>query len=433
MGDFFGGLKFWAAQNLVEELKKKNPHLPERAVLRMVAPIVNDAFGGQNWHRYWWATPRILQFLNLIMFAPNWTVSAANVAGIGGLTGHAMGNYLSPEQVAFIARNWVSMYLIALQLIPNLFQVAIYWAGSALPGDDDDKEQEKEDKMFAWFNEAGKGDFFPSIDVTPIMRKVPGYSGDPTGRRRIYVRFGKQSYEVLQGWFADPGATLGRKSSMLVKTIWEQITGYSPGSSDFALPFRGYSVMGLVDSSIGFRGSRIGTMASKVLPMTVSSMISNPDSWLTAFFVPASKGISQTRAIQGMVEIMKAYAETGPGGRNSWRPDQKANMDSLAAGYVNALERNGYDAKQVITAAKGKVIPDLYADFYEGFVRKDHGRMHDAAKRIYRIGGTADALVRSAASRNVKTGRKEMSEQDKALVREAFDNALPAFMKYIGG
>ena len=429
MGDFFGGLKLWSTQFLVDEFQKKNPHLSEESVLEIVAPIVNDAFGGQNWHRYWWATPKIQQLLNLLMFAPNWSLSAANVGGLGLITGPALGNYMSPEQAAFVARNWAVMYLVALQLVPNLLQAVIYGLGHALPGDPDDEKEEKEDRLLAWSNEQDKGQFFPSIDITPLMRKVPGYEGDPTGRRRVYVRFGKQSYEVLQGWLKDPMRTAGSKTSMLVKAAWEQLTGYAPGSPDFALPFRSAgAVLGLVDSDIGFRGSRIGTLLSKALPMTLSSALSNPDAFLTSIFVPASKGMSQTKAVQGMIALLEGYSESGPAGIYRRHPDQRASMDALAARYVEALRRNGYDPRQVVTAAKGKVLPTMYADFYDAFVEKDEAKMVDAARRIYRIAGTSAGLLRSVESRQTKTGRPALTEAEIEAVKEAFVDGMPSFV-----
>ena len=428
MGDFFGGLKLWAADNLIEEMKEKNPHLSEASILEIVAPIVNNAYGGQNWAHYAWATPRTLQLLNLLMFAPNWTLSAWNIAGGGLVTGHALGNYMSPEAIKFTVRNWVSMYLIALQLVPNLLQAVIYGLGHILPDDDGDEAAEAQDKLLAWNNEAGKGGFFPSIDITPLMRKMPGYSGDPTGKRRVYARFGKQSYEVLQGWLTDPASTLGRKSSMVVKAVWEQAFGFAPGSSDFELPFSGLGINGFVDSKIGFRGSRAAVLLSKTVPMTWSSMLTNPDAYITAFLVPAAKGMSQTRAIQGMVNLLSEYAEVEPANRH---PTQRANLEALASEYVDALERNGYDSKQVVTSAKGKVLPGYYADFYEAFTKKDSGGMHEAAKKIMRIGGTAEGLERSATSRQVKTGRDPLTDEQKAAIREAFGGALPRFVEQV--
>ena len=325
------------------------------------------------------------------------------------------------------------MYLIALQLIPNLMQAAIYLAAGQ-GGGDDDKDGSLEDKMLAWHNETGKGGFFPSIDITPLMRKVPGYEGDPTGRRRVYVRFGKQSYEVLQGWLRDPGKTAGSKTSMLVKAVWEQLTGYAPGSPDFALPFRSAgAVLGLVDSDIGFRGSRIGTLLAKALPMTLSSALSNPDAFLTSIFVPASKGMSQTKAVQGMIALLDGYAESGPSGRYRWHPDQKANLDALASRYVDALKRNGYDPEQVVTAAKGKVLPSMYADFYDAFVEKDEGAMQAAARKIYRTAGTAAGLLRSVESRQTKTGRPALTEDEIAAIKEAFDDGMPSFVAKLAG
>lgn len=217
---------------------------------------------------------------------------------------------------------------------------------------------------------------------------------------------------------------------MLVKAVWEQLTGYAPGSPDYELPFRGAGpIMGLIDSKIGFRGSRIGTLLSKALPMTISSALSNPDAFITSIVVPASKGMSQTRAIQGMMGLLRAYAEGGNEGIFMRHPEQRANLNSLAARYVDALERNGYDSKQVITSAKGDIMRTLYADFYEGFVKGDEARMHDAAKRIYRVQGTKDGLLRSVESRQEKTGRPPLTETERTRVLEAFEGAVPDFVE----
>ena len=40
--------------------------------------------------------------------------------------------------------------------------------------------------------------------------------------------------------------------------------------------------------------------------------------------------------------LLEGYAEGGPTGRFRWTPDQQANLDALAARYVDALERGGY-------------------------------------------------------------------------------------------
>ena len=75
------------------------------------------------------------------------------------------------------------------------------------------------------------------------------------------------------------------------------------------------------------------------------------------------------------------------------------------------------------------MLPGYYADFNEAFVKKDQGGMHAAAKKVMRIGGTADGLERSATSRQVKTGREPLTDDQKAAIREAFDGVLPRFVE----
>ena len=415
MGKFFPTLKLWAAKDMARRVHDRMPELTREQVLREIAPSVNMAYGGLPWDEYEWATPNFTFFLNLGLFAPQWTLAALNVAGAGKLTGHLMENYLTPEGERFVfAQNWPAMYLVALQLIPNLIQAGIY---AAAGGDDD--------KALAWNNELGKGGFFPSIDVTPLVRHFPGYTGDKTGKRRVYIQFGKQSYEVLDGWIPNAKNQLLRKTSMLVKLVWEQIFGSSPGSPDFALPFAGKGLAGWWTSGKGFMGSRIGTMLQKFTPMTASQLLQKPETGPLAFLVPASKGMNETKAIEQMAKILMTYADAksfeGLRGNNAMR----GNLLAMTGAYVDALERNGYDGITILDRARGQVLPWFYGEFFKAFQAHDEAGMEEAARKIARLGGTSKSIAASFASRKQAANRGDMTPEEKAAVEAAFDGVYP--------
>ena len=438
MRDFFGGLKTWAAMNAMDELAYNLPTLTRSQIAAEVANTVNNAFGGQNFTRYAFFTPRMMQLLTLGFFAVNWTVSAWNVAGMGVFTAALLGTRSNNYEAKFIFRNWAAMYLYALMLVPTIMQAAIYGLSRALPDPDDPEELKamQDDRMLAWNNEHGKGGFFPSIDYTPLARRLrtlfgQEYKGAPTGKRRIYFRFGKQSYEVLDGWLQDPVATAGRKSSMLVKVAWEQLFNHSPGSPDFKLPFDSVGFLaGLAGSDVGFRGSRIATLLSKLLPMSLSSIATNPDAGvLVALVAPASKGMSQTRAIQAAQAALEEAAEHKPVGKFRGRPAQPINKLAVASAEMDAAARNGYDVDTILTSAYGAVAPKYYAKFYEAYLSGDTAALSGAAKALVRLGATTKGLVQSTEGRNKKTGRGKLTDEEKAVLVEAFNNAVPPLLQ----
>ena len=311
------------------------------------------------------------------------------------------------------------MYLIALQLIPNLLQAGIYLAAKAA-GDDDDK-----DKMLAVQNETGKGGFFPSIDITPMVRHIPGYTGDKTGQRRVYVQFGKQSYEVLDGWLRNAKNQLLRKTSMPVKLVWEQIFGSSPGSPDFTLPFYGKGLAGWWTSSKGFMGSRTGMILQKFLPMTASQLVQNRQAWVVAPFVPASRGISETRAIDQMSNILRTFAETKS--FEGLRDDNalRGNLIAMTRDYIDALDRNGYDGIAILNRARGQVLPWYYGDFFKAFEAHNEAGVEEAARKIARLGGTSKSIAGSFRSRKKSANQGDMTPEEQAAVEAAFGSVYP--------
>lgn len=76
MFSMFTTMKLWAAEDLYLNMKMKmGPGVSESKIKRIIAPIINDAYGGQAWTKYLWATPKMRQIMNGVLFAPNWCVS----------------------------------------------------------------------------------------------------------------------------------------------------------------------------------------------------------------------------------------------------------------------------------------------------------------------------------------------------------------------
>ena len=81
------GMKLYAANRLfsVELARRTDVYgdiIDEKKIREEISEYLNDAFGGQEWEKYMWANPRMRKHLHLLMFAPDWTLSALNVAGV---------------------------------------------------------------------------------------------------------------------------------------------------------------------------------------------------------------------------------------------------------------------------------------------------------------------------------------------------------------
>jgi hypothetical protein len=434
-GRMFPAMKIWAADRYLSQEAKRRYNTEyaslssrQRSILLQdVAPVINDAYGGQFWHRYTWATPGMLQALNLFLFAPNWTLSAWNVAGGGMLSGGLLQNYMSQANARFVTTvNWPAMYALAMVGFPLLFQAGIYAAGAIGGGDPDDRP-------FPWQNEPGRADSVLGlpynwyVDTTPLMRLMPGYEGAPTGQRRTYVRGGKQAYEVLDGWLAEPGAQLLRKLSQPAKLVLEELTGKSPGS-DWNLEFAGKGFMGwfLVDREgvDAFLGSRIGYVVQKVLPMSALGGIKNPDSWAAGFFAPASKGLSQATATEKLTEILQTYGDATAWAQVSKSPAATETLANLAPALLDALHRNGYDPDKALNSAKGVVLGRYYTKVWEALQAKNYERVNELSLSILRVGGSLEGLQRSATQK-ARQYRREVTPEMREAMAVAFRQPAP--------
>lgn len=391
----------------LEEGRKFNP----RKDLAWYVRYLDEEMGGFRAFKYSWFTPTARRLSNLLMFSYPWTIAAWNASGGGLLTAPLLKNYLSPEEAKFILWKRIPiMWLGILHVLPAVVQMAAYVMGGGGPDDDDE--------LFIWNNEEGRE---RHADITPLLRKFsPTYEGDPTGKRRFYIRWGKQLYEVSR-WFEDPAASFSGKLSMGARWAWEQATGTAAGIG-WDMPFKDQGLIGLVaDKDGSFAGSRVGHTMAKFLPFSVMAWARTPDAAPWQLIGPISKGISYSRAVESYEGLLKTWANKDTYSKAYSSPKIQANLEALGAGILDAAERNGYNAEKVLETARGTVAKDIYADLYDALNNSNVVAAEDAARRLHRLNAKASNALASIKGRNrVRNLPAKLTPEQQAIFDEAF-------------
>jgi len=426
---WFADVKIWAADRMLKETAAQTGVTIDRGtgegrsnrreILRHIEPIITMAYGGLNQHSLAWATPQFVQFSNLLWFAFAWTKAAWDVAGGGLLTGRFMGNAMTQESMDFVfKKNWPAMIALVLLAAPSMLQLAV-WAAAGGGGPDDEP--------LPLMNEIGRRSY---VDITPLVRQMPWYKGDPTGKRRFYMRFGKQSWEVLDGWLTEPVAQFLRKLSQPARWVLEQATGRSPGS-DWNLEFQGQGLRGWLSTDQEginrFMTSRVGYTVSKFLPMSFVQGIKDPETWAISAVAPISKGMTMGRATEELVKIFNTYAADESWAAFRGNKAAKAKLAALAPAIVKALEANGYEAGKAVDAARGVVLGKLYSRFFKAMEAKDTRAMDRVARSILRVGGSVAGLRRSLTNKGKVYGKEVNPEDVKAMEESMLEAMKVAF------
>jgi len=415
---YYNTIKLWTVYKFAEiEREKAEKAGREFDFAEAMLPYVdylNGEVGGANWNKYSWMTRTMKRIFSLCMFSVDWTLSAWNAAGGGALTAPLLKNYMTEEEYNFIAtRRFPQMFFYVQLLVPMIVQAVAYAVGLAAGTVEDD------DEWLIFNNEAGRK---LHADLTPLLRAAPWYKGEPTGERRSYIRWGKQAYET-QRWLEAPWNSLMGKSSQIARWAIEQATGTSGGTQNFPLPFKDQGLMGLVmDKDGSFWGSRLGFTVKKFMPFSLLAWAQNPDAAPLQILGPVSKGMSfytATSAYQGLLETWSRDTTYGNVYRN---PRVKANLTTLGWDILKAAERNGYDAKKVVDAAKGAVLKEYYVKLYKGIDANDQAEVERWANCIVRLNGTLQSTLSSTRNRNEMYGRPEkLTDAQRAMIREAFN------------
>jgi hypothetical protein len=419
-------VKLASAQAIYNELKENarlhNRKFDDGEVMTSLAKLMNDGFGGQNWDQYIWATPKTRQWLHLLFFAPDWTLSAFNVAGASNLpiVSRAIREDQSPLQMRLeLQRYWPAMAIMVMTVIPQALQFVIWGLSKALPGPDDE-----DDTPFIFMNEPGKegrAGLGGHIDLTPLLRKfgwVPfiGYEGEPTGKRRVYLRFAKQANEVFEGWAQDFSRTLLNKTSAAVRTVFEQMTETNTAGWELGFKDQGYS--GWLFGEKGLSDSRLSYIGRKFLPMSILAPLEGRP---TTFFAPSSRGMTMASAQTRMAQVLTAYAEDDVWAKVNSNPKYIRNLKALGPEILEAAERNGLDSEVVLTAAKRKTLAHLYSDFFKYLNKEQYSKLDRVAKSIIRVNGTTKNLEKSMKKRMRESKRRDLTLAETTAIREAMN------------
>lgn len=377
--DFHTPLKIWAAEGIMQEFRAKAAEdgiaYNESMVAKEIAAKIDDAFGGQLFQRNLWATPKVNQVISDMLFAYDWTISALGVAGIKNIPGFRslLGAESPITNDIMFGKYWPAFAAIVLFGIPNALQ-ALIWAITRPVGGDDD------DRPFNFLNEEGRKTW---IDISPLTRAF-------TGERRVYLRWGKQAYEVFEGWASHPIQSLGHKTSMTVKTAYEQVTGQSTGGWD--LPFKGLGLAGVLEAQGSFAKSRAGNIALKFVPFAVQDLISGKP---TAWFAKAKYGASEFAAQKQLTEMYLGYVDD-----KNWdvTKDHEASIIALGSGMVEAAYRNGYNGQAANEKALNEARSRLYPQLLEEIKKNKTERAERTAQKILSLNGTAAAINRYIAA-----------------------------------
>jgi hypothetical protein len=408
--NFHPSVKIYVAETTKARVEAEQGRPLEPYQYEEIAEYVNDALGGQEWENYLWATPRVRQLLHLIMFAPDWTLSAANISGI---TRAPLINKLHARPMGEIQKNqmlkeyWPAMVGIVLFGLPNALQALIY----AAFGDPD-----QGDEPFNFMNEPGKR---TSVDMTPLLRNLPFYQGGDTGKRRTYFRWGKQAYEVFEGWLAHPVRTAMGKTSAVFRTVWEQVMGTSTGGWD--LPFKDKSFIGSLTNVDGsYMDSRIGHVIQKFTPMGILQMMQGRP---PTFVAPVSQGATQGKITVEMEKVLMAYAEPTTFDKITGNNPFVESVDVLVRDLVDAAYKNGVNPDNALRNARSKVLSKYYKEFFRAMDKGNERAMNSAAESIVRLHGTVESLERSIR-RQRNNSERDLSQSEADLIRQKIERAM---------
>jgi len=293
------------------------------------------------------------------------------------------------------------MTSIVLIGLPNLIQALIYGTAAAAGGTDPD------DNPFTFMNEEGRQTY---IDFTPIFRHLPGYQGGDSGERRVYMRWGKQAYEVFDGWFKNPLDMTLRKSSSAFRTVFEQATGST--TAGWELPFKDQGVLGAVSIDGKFTGSRLHSITEKFLPITVESLLQGKPS---GFIAPVAHGVTIGGVTYSMKTALEAYVNKDALPKYL----RSADLSSIVAELVHSAEANGIDPKEAFKRAKGQVVGTHYLKFFRALNENNVSALEEEMEKLMLLGKGIDDF-------NANMERR-FSSYDRIYTDELRDRVASAF------
>lgn len=394
-----------ALANEMRYLESKGVPYDPALLREEIAQYANSGVGGIEWDRYVYASPRVRQALSWQWFAHDWTQASADIAGLTQLPflrplfkGGEHGPGMRHQQMT---QYWPGMAFVTLFVVPNFIQFMLWSMSRPFVPDDDEMEP------FTFLNEHGRK---THVDWTPYAQFF-GASGGDTGKRRQYIRWGKQAWEVLEGWLGKPYTTFMNKQSAFVRAAFELITGESTGG--WNLPFRDTGMLGWITTpDEGWWGSRSAYVVRKFVPMSVLSLI---DGKPTTFFAPTSKGTTAGMATTAMAQVLTAYADDGIWSAVLDVPERVNRLEQLAPAILEGARLNGYDPEQVLSRARAEVFSKLAGRYWKAVLDNDVPELERISRALLRLDTKVKSVEASMRQRARQAGRA-LSETEQLAV-----------------
>ena len=417
------GMKMYSANNLYaveaeRQIEMYGKVVNEKQLREDISAYVNDAFGGQEWEKYMWANQRVRKWLNLFMFAPDWTLSALNISGVTHLD--ALNKAIGSPTSELHARNrltryWIAFPTIVLMGIPNILQASI-WALAQATGNGDD-----EDEVFTFGNEPGHK---LHVDITPFWRTIGAWDKiGRTQRRRTYLAWGKQAYEVFgpKGWLRDPMGTALGKSSIGFKIVMEQ--GFDMVKPGWETPWAKHDFLESIFAVDGnMWDGRLAAIGKKFVPLSLQpildGMMDPTKSKPTTFFAPVKLGMNSYTAQREIASVLRVYAEGGI--RREFKGIVKnARLEDVVAEIVDAAVKNGYDGDRILAQGISQARSYYYEKFFKALEAKDNKKMDKAAALLRRL-DTNKSQIELSVERKLEQSKRKLDINVQRSINDAW-------------
>jgi hypothetical protein len=423
---------------------------------------INAEVGGIDPAMYAWMTPFAQKLMKFLMFSAPWTFGAWEAGGGGVLTQKLFGRTTTPEIRTMMAGRWARMYCSVMFGVPAAMQLMSV-AMSKGSGDDD-----PDDKWFLWQNEGNRSN--KAADVTPFLRhmanshilylpflptwgelkkKLPasllggaipfgslipaatgGEGKDATTRkRRYYMNFGKQGWEVAR-WFEEPAQSFLSKMSMPAQKVLEGVLGVTPGTG-WEKPFADMSFWERW-TSLDMDKSALVNLGGAFVPFSISGTERNPEAGALSMVGVVSKGISRTRAVNEMAAMFTQWADaTTYVARIKGKPGAWTDLTAMSTEWLDALRRNGYDTKAPLKDAIDKARKPLYEQIHNALPdgvggKGDAQALEEAARGLMRLDYIYKNLLTSIKGKDklqhIDRSKDNVGKLSDEMLREAFFN-----------
>tara|TARA_R100000231_G_scaffold129345_1_gene100681 strand:- start:728 stop:1663 length:936 start_codon:yes stop_codon:yes gene_type:complete len=299
--------------------------------------------------------------------------------------------------------------------IPNILQASI-WALAQATGNGDD-----EDEVFTFGNEPGHK---LHVDITPFWRTIGVWDKiGRTQRRRTYLAWGKQAYEVFgpKGWLRDPVGTALGKSSIGFKIVMEQ--GFDIVKPGWETPWAKHDFLESIFAVDGnMWDGRLASIGKKFVPLSLQpildGMMDPTKSKPTTFFAPVKLGMNSYTAQREIASVLRVYAEGGI--RREFKGIVKnAKLEDVVAEIVDAAVKNGYDGDRILAQGISQARSYYYEKFFKALEAKDNKKMDKAAALLRRL-DTNKSQIEQSVERKLEQSKRKLDINVQRSINDAW-------------